>query len=739
MKYLVVVESPAKVKTIKSFLGKDYEVVATKGHIRDLPKGRFGIEIEGDKVVPKYSVSKENKKKLDDVKKLAKKLDAKHIYIATDEDREGEAIGYHLTQTLANKNIEDYPRIVFHEITKTAIQKAITSPRIIDLDKVNSQQARRLLDRMVGYKLSPLLASKIQRGLSAGRVQSVALKIAVDKEREIKKFKPVEYYKINLIFDETIPAELKLFKEQKISKLSVNSEDMAKDIQSSATKASFAIKEITKKAKTISTPPPFITSTLQQSASSRLGYAPTKTMSIAQKLYEGVSVSGKLQGVITYMRTDSLSVAKEAIDDVRNYIQKIFGEKYLPASPKFYKSKSKGAQEAHEAIRPVDISITPDLLKTTLKSDELKVYTLIYNRFLASQMQNAKYDLTSIVIGGEDIECRANGKKLIFDGFYKVTPDISKDVIFKDIKVGDKVKLTTNDYLQKFTEPPSRYSEASLIKEMELKGIGRPSTYAPTIGTLQKRGYIEIQNRSILPQEISFKVIELLEKNFEDIIDSSFTSNLEKTLDKIALHEEDWHKILIDFYTTFMEKVEYGKANIPSQKVITPTGEACPECGDELVIRNGRFGEFISCGTYPKCKFSKNIKKEGEPELPKIPCDKCGGDMVVKNSRRGQFYGCSNYPKCKNIKPLKEPNKLDVKCPTCKKGDLIERFSKKGKFYGCSTYPDCTFISKYPVIAKDCPECKGDRFIHKVLKTKTTYVCCNDKCKFTIEDKKQPK
>jgi DNA topoisomerase-1 len=737
MKYLVVVESPAKVKTIKSFLGKDYEVVATKGHIRDLPKSKFGISIEDDVVIPQYSVSKDNKPKLDAVKKAAKDCDV--IYIATDEDREGEAIGYHLTQTFKDKDIKNYPRIVFHEITKTAVQNAIKNPRIIDMDKVNAQQTRRLLDRIVGYKLSPLLNTKIQRGLSAGRVQSAALKIIVDKEKEILAFKPVEYYKIDFIFTDDIPADLKVFKDTKISKLSVHSESMAKDIQSSAKKANFIISDISTKAKSITTPPPFITSTLQQSASSRLGYSPTRTMSIAQKLYEGVSIGKKMQGIITYMRTDSLTIAKEAIDFTRDFIEKEYGKDYLPKTAKVYKNKSTKAQEAHEAIRPTDINLTPSSLKATLSAEEFRLYELIYNRFLASQMQNAKYDLTSILIDGGDIQCKASGKRLTFDGFYKITPDISKDVILPNLEVGDKLSLIKNDFEQQFTQPPSRYSEASLIKELEAQGIGRPSTYAPIVGTLKKREYVIVENKSIQPQEISFKVMKILEEYFKDIVDSSFTSKMEEELDEISLSKLDWNKVLLKFYTSFMDKIDYGKENIASQKVIIPTGEECPDCKEELVIRKGRYGEFISCSTYPKCKYSKNIKKEGEEELPSIPCDKCDGDMIVKNSRRGQFYGCSNYPKCKNIKPLKEPNKLEVKCPKCGEGDLIERFSKRGKFYGCSTYPDCSFISRYPVIEKKCPKCKGNRFIHKELKTKTTYICCNDDCKHTIEDKKQPK
>ena len=732
MKYLVIVESPAKVKTINSFLGKDYQVLATKGHIRDLPKKQFGIKVKDGVVIPTYTVDDEGKKKLEDIKKAA--LKSEKIFIATDEDREGEAIGYHVIQTLKDKDVSNYPRIVFHEITKDAILKAIKNPRTIDMDRVNAQQTRRLLDRIVGYKLSPLLNSKIQKGLSAGRVQSVALKIAVDREREILAFEPQEYYKIELIFNENIPSEIKSYKGDKLSKLSINNEPLAKDIVTAASASVFAITQIDNKAKTVSPPPPFITSTLQQAASSKLGYSPTKTMMVAQKLYEGVNIDGQMQGVITYMRTDSVSIADEAIKMTRGYIEKNFDTDYLPKSARVYKNKASSAQEAHEAIRPVNIEHAPEVIRASLSSEQFKVYSLIYYRFLATQMANAKFNLTTIEMKNKDIMSRTSGRTMLFDGFYKITPDQGKDVIVPKLEVGEELDLTKSAYTQEFTKPPARYSEASLIKELEQQGIGRPSTYAPTIGTLQKRDYIRIENKSIFPEEIAFKVTKLLEEHFADIVDSTFTSTLERTLDNIATKGEDWNKTLFDFYETFMEKVQEGKANIKSQKIDIPTGESCPDCGEELVIRKGRFGDFISCSTYPKCKHTKNIKKDDDPEEETYPCEQCGGTMTVKNSRRGKFYGCSNYPECKNTKPLKEPNKLKAPCPKCG-GDLLERFSKRGKFYGCSNYPKCDFLTRYEIIDKDCPDCKGKLFYHKILKTKTSYICINDDCKHTEDIK----
>ena len=704
LKDLIIVESPTKARTIKNFLGNDYEVIASKGHIRDLPKHSFGIKIEENSFIPEYTIDQSHKAVVDNLKKLAKS--AKEVYIATDEDTEGEAIGYHIA-TAIGKNPLKLPRIVFHEITKKAIMDSLKSPRYIDMDKVNAQQARRLLDRIVGYRLSPLIASKIQRGLSAGRVQSSALKIVVDREKEILSFKPITYYVLEVLFDKDLEAELIEFNGEKIQKLSLQEEKKALAIKESLKKSQFLIKEIENKKRKITPPPPFMTSTLQQSASSFLGFSPSRTMQNAQKLYEGVMTHKGSMGVITYMRTDSLNVAKEAQEEARAMIAKLYGKAYIPLKPKVYATKSKNAQEAHEAIRPTLMDFTPQIAAQYLKGDELKLYTLIYNRFLSSQMNDAEFEMQNIFIQGGESLLKLSGRKLLFDGFYKVLGQEDKDKLLPSFKEGETLKLQKCEVLTKQTEPPSRFSEASLIKTLESLGIGRPSTYAPTISLLTSREYITIEKKQIKPQEVAFKVIELLQEYFEEIVDSQFTANLEEKLDEIAENKQDWQKLLWQFYEPFIQKIAEGKNTIKSQKVTIPTGEKCPLCGQELVKRNGRFGEFVGCSGYPKCKY---IKKEEKAQEDFGNCEKCGKPMVKKYSRNGEFLACSGYPECKNTQSLQN-EKVNVilegvKCPK-DGGDIIERKGKRGKFYGCGNYPKCDFISTYPPTNVICPKCKG--------------------------------
>ncbi len=728
-------ESPAKAKTLKGFLGKDFAVVASKGHIRDLPKNNFGIKITDGTFVPEYAVTDDHKQIADELKKLSK--DAETIYLATDEDREGEAIAYHIAKIIG-KDETTLPRIVFHEITKNAILKALENPRKLNMDMVNAQQARRLLDRIVGYKLSPLIASKIQKGLSAGRVQSASLKIVVDKEREIRAFVPEEYYEIKALFDKKIETSLAEAFGKKIDKLTVKTKKEADKIVAAANADSFAVSKIEKKKKMSATPAPFMTSTLQQAASSQLGFSPKKTMIVAQKLYEGVETHKGTSGVITYMRTDSLNIAKEAQDAARELIGKLYGDKYLPKTPKVYKTKSQGAQEAHEAIRPTMIELTPADAKRYLKGDELKLYTLIYNRFMASQMMDAEFESQNIFISSKNLVFKASGTKLIFDGFYKVLGSEDKDKLLPDVKANEALKLQKITSDQKFTEPPNRYSEAGLVKQLESLGIGRPSTYAPTISTLDDRGYINIENKQIVPTEVAFQVTDVLEKHFEEIVDSSFTAKMEEELDKVEDEKKDWQKLLAEFYEGFIKKIEAGKKGIESQKIAVPIDEDCPQCGKPLVKRKGRFGEFISCSAYPKCKYTRNIKKEGEEEKPRsvetdIDCEKCGSKMVVKSSKRGEFLACSGYPKCKNTKPLKEPKAAAVPCPLCS-GKVLERSSKRGAFFGCENYPKCKFISKYEPSTVKCEKCGGVT-VHKKLKTKEYYECLDAECKHKAEVK----
>ncbi|ENQ1163442.1 type I DNA topoisomerase [Campylobacter upsaliensis] len=691
-KDLIIVESPAKARTISNFLGNKYEVIASKGHIRDLPKTSFGIKIEEDHFVPEYRISKDHSALVKELKEKAAK--AGQVYLATDEDREGEAIAYHIAKAIG-KDENSLPRIVFHEITQNAIEHALKNPRKLDINSVNAQQTRRLLDRIVGYKLSPLLGQKIQRGLSAGRVQSAALKIIVDREKEIRAFVPLEYFSIDMIFSKDLEAELVEFDAKKLEKLSLTNKDRAKLILEECQKAEFCVDKIESKERKIAPPPPFMTSTLQQSASNRLGFTPKKTMMIAQKLYEGVKTHQGTMGVITYMRTDSLNLAKEAVKSARELIKEHFGKEYLPSKENIYTTKSKGAQEAHEAIRPTNLSFTPELAAKYLEKDELRLYTLIYNRFLACQMNPALSQSEGVFVRGGRALFKISGRRVLFEGFYKVYGDMDKDKILPEFKKDQVLKTQKLSMSNHFTEPPSRYSEAGLVKKLESLGIGRPSTYAPTISILSARDYVVIEKKQLKPNEIAFSVTELLEKNFSDIVDSHFTSNLENTLDEIAENKADWQETLREFYYPFMRKIEEGKSTIKSQKTFTKLDEKCPECGGELAVRKGRYGEFIACLAFPKCRYSRNLKEDNAEK-----------------------------------KEAKKPNGIGVKCPKCKDGEVVERFSRRGKFYGCNHYPKCDFVSNYKPSEEKCEKC-GEMMVIKELKKGTFLECL--KCKIKKE------
>jgi DNA topoisomerase-1 len=731
---LIIVESPAKAKTIKNFLGKDYEVIASKGHIRDLPKSRFGITVdeETNHLIPAYSVAKENSAIVKEIKALAKKADT--IYIATDEDREGEAIGWHIAHAI-KKDPAELPRIVFHEITETAIKHALESARTIDMDMVNAQQARRMLDRVVGYKLSPLLASKIQKGLSGGRVQSSTLKLVVEREREIKAFIPVEYWTMDTMFKTNIEANLISHMGDKLNKMSIENKNDAQAIEKSIKKDNFVISKIETKVRRSKTPPPFMTSTIQQTASSKLGFSPKKTMMVAQALYEGVKTPSGTSGVITYMRTDSLNLAHEAVVAVRGVIENRFGAKYLPAEPKVYTKKSKGAQEAHEAIRPTVLAFTPEVAQSFLKADEIKLYRLIYERFMSCQMEDAVFDQQSIIFTGKENEYRASGRKLTFDGFYALTGAEDKDKLLPTLKEGEKAEIQSLKPEQHFTEPPARYSEAALIKKLESEGVGRPSTYAPTIATLSGRTYVTIEKKQIIPTEMAFTVTDMLEKNFANIVDISFTAKMEEELDKVADGSVDWQKLLSDFYFPFMAQVAEGKEKIVSLKLAKPLGRQCPKCGEsELLLRSGRFGNFIACSGFPKCKYTEQCDADGNKvevveKTADQKCDKCGNDMVIKNGRNGEFLACSNYPDCKNTKSINVEEKTsDTPCPDCG-GKIALKNSRRGPFWGCENYPDCKFISKFEPTTIKCKEkgCKNGLLAERTYRKKEVYECV--KCK----------
>ncbi|RVZ51738.1 type I DNA topoisomerase [Helicobacter pylori] len=733
MKHLIIVESPAKAKTIKNFLDKNYEVIASKGHVRDLSKFALGIKIDETGFTPNYVVDKDHKELVKQIIELSKK--ASTTYIATDEDREGEAIGYHVACLIGGK-LESYPRIVFHEITQNAILNALKTPRQIDMSKVNAQQARRFLDRIVGFKLSSLISSKITKGLSAGRVQSAALKLVIDREREIKAFKPLTYFTLDAYFEPNLEAQLISYKGNKLKAQELIDGKKAQEIKNELEKESYTISSIVKKSKKSPTPPPFMTSTLQQSASSLLGFSPTKTMSIAQKLYEGVATPQGVMGVITYMRTDSLNIAKEALEEARDKILKDYGKDYLPPKAKVYSSKNKNAQEAHEAIRPTSIILEPNALKDYLKPEELKLYALIYKRFLASQMQDALFESQSVVVACEKGEFKASGRKLLFDGYYKILGNDDKDKLLPNLKENDPIKLEKLESNAHVTESPARYSEASLIKVLESLGIGRPSTYAPTISLLQNRDYIKVEKKQISALESAFKVIEILEKHFEEIVDSKFSASLEEELDNIAQNKADYQQVLKDFYYPFMDKIEAGKKNIISQKMHEKTGQSCPKCGGELVKKNSRYGEFIACNNYPKCKYVKQTENAHDGANQEL-CEKCGGEMVQKFSRNGAFLACNNYPECKNTKSLKNtPNAKEViegvKCPECG-GDIALKRSRKGSFYGCNNYPKCNFLSNHKPINKRCEKCHY-LMSERIYRKKKVHECIKCKERVFLEE-----
>ena len=598
-----------------------------------------------------------------------------------------------------------------------------------------------MLDRVVGYKLSPLLSSKIQKGLSGGRVQSSTLKLVVDREREIKAFIPVEYWTIDTLFKKDIDAVLINHMGNKLAKLSIENKNDATSMVKSVEADSFVISKIETKQRKTSTPPPFMTSTLQQTASSKLGFSPKKTMMVAQGLYEGVKTPDGTSGVITYMRTDSLNMAGEAVNGIREIIEKKFGKKYLPDEAKFYGKKAKNAQEAHEAIRPTMLDFTPELAQSFLKPDEIKLYRLIYERFMACQMNDALFEQNNIIFTGKNNEFRASGRKLIFDGFYAVLGNEDKDKLLPALKEGDSAEIQSIKPEQHFTEPPPRFSEASLIKKLESEGVGRPSTYAPTIATLSGRTYVTIEKKQIVPTEMAFTVTEMLEKNFANIVDISFTANMEEKLDEISEGNTDWQKLLHDFYFPFMEQIEEGKEKIISLKLAKPLGRTCPKCGEsELLLRSGRFGNFIACSGFPKCKYTEQVDEDGntiEAVVNKSgdACDKCGQDMIIKNGRNGQFLACSSYPECKNTKSIDVEAKVsETPCPDCG-GEISLKNSRRGPFWGCGNYPDCKFISKFEPTTIKCKE-KGCKSVlaPRVYRNKDVYECVKCKTRTPAED-----
>ncbi len=730
-KNLLIVESPSKARTIKKFLGSNYKVTASVGHLRDLPKSKLGIDIDND-FEPNYITIRGKGKVIKELKKEAKKADK--IYLATDPDREGEAISWHIANIL-KLDENDKIRVEFNEITKNAIKKAVKSPRNIDFDLVNAQQARRLLDRLVGYKISPLLWKKIERGLSAGRVQSVAVKLICDREEEIEAFKPEEYWTLDGIFDKDLKLETKFkgkIEGKKVKKVKIDNEEKANKLYEDITDGKKGkVYKVNKKNRNKRPYPPFITSTLQQDANRKLGFSTKKTMVVAQQLYEGIDLKNAgTVGLITYIRTDSYRVSDEARNKTSDYIKQVFGEKYLYNKHKFGKNK-KGAQDAHECIRPTYIEKTPEEISNSLSSDQLKLYSLIWERFISSMMSSAKYESLSIDINIKDYIFRYNGKRLVFDGFTKVYSTNDNYVKLPDIKEEEVLDLIKLIKEQHFTNPPPRFNEASLVKTMEELGIGRPSTYAPTISTILYRNYVQYEENKFIPTDMGKLVTKVLVENFKNIINEKFTADFENKLDLVEEGSAEWKEIIREFYDTFSKTLKKAEENIEKiEKVEIETDIKCEKCGANMVVKKGRFGKFLACPNYPECKNTKPYDEEnGEEAEEKISdekCENCGANLVVKKGRYGEFLACPNYPKCKFTKQITKGTGID--CPKCEDGEIVQKKSKKGRvFYGCSNYPDCDFVSWNKPLDKKCDEC-GSIMVQKNLKSGEKVVCSNKDC-----------
>lgn len=727
-KHLVVVESPAKAKTIERILGPDYKVMASMGHLRDLPKRTMGVDIENG-FTPEYVNSTDRANVIKDLQKAANQCC--DILLATDPDREGEAISWHLSKLL-DVNPEDKVRIAFHEITPPAIREAIKDPEPIDLDRVDAQQARRVLDRLVGYKLSPWLWRQVYRGLSAGRVQSVATRLICEREEEIRAFVPVEYWTIEAMYktekNESFKAKLTQI-DGKDAELHHGEETDAavKGIEGKEAE----VTAVTKSRKQRKTKPPYTTSTMQQDAVNKLNFSSKKTMMLAQNLYEGVEIPGHGHvGLITYMRTDSTRISDEMIKQVRPYISETYGEDYLPAKPNVF-SKSKEAQDAHEAIRPTSLSFPPSALTGILSRDQLRLYTLIWNRFIASQMAPQIQQSTSATLQCGIYTLKATGVHVLFDGFTIMQPSKKKDSEESDflppLKKGDIVKNTKVNGEQHFTAPPPRYTEASLIKTLEEKGIGRPSTYAPILDTIQKRRYVTKENKQFVPTEVGFKVTELLKKYFEGIINVDFTANLENWLDKIAEGKATYKKVMTDFYKVFA--AELASANVEAEKDKKENQEVsdvtCEKCGAKMIVKMGRYGKYLACPNYPNCK---NIKPyslaEGPEEVSEVKCDACGTLMVYRTGPYGRYLKC---PSCGANKAIVIDT--GIVCPKCHEGHMVQRRSHRGRiFYGCSRYPKCDMALWDEPINQFCETC-GAIMTKKTYKTgKEVISCSNPDC-----------
>ena len=753
---LVVVESPTKVKTIAKYLDGKYVVKASMGHIRDLPKSQLGVDPKKN-FKTKYVVTPSKKKILDDLVKAAEKADT--LYVATDPDREGEAIGWHLAQELPIPKKNVY-RISFNEITERAVKAAFTKPGRIDLKKVDAQQARRVLDRLVGYSLSPLLWDKVQRGLSAGRVQSVTVRLIVDREREIQAFVPVEYWTLHARLKAKLPPEfIATLREVAGEKAALATGEATQTVVDSLSGARFVVRSVTRGERKRNPAPPFITSTLQQDAGRKLGFSAKKTMTVAQQLYEGIEVGGEGPvGFITYMRTDSVRVAAEAQQEARQWATERIGAEYVPEAPPAYKSRG-NAQEAHEAIRPSDVARDPRRVASFLTKDQLALYRLIWERFMASQLMPAVYDTVAADIeagpasnrpsapqaglaGPATAIFRAQGQTMKFKGFTAVyvesreedeAADEDAESAIPPLEEGEVLSLLGLDPKQHFTQPPPRFTEASLIKALEELGIGRPSTYASILSTIiNDRGYVRRERRTLFPTELGMAVTDKLMPFFGDIMDVGFTAQMEDHLDKVEEGELGWVETVKEFYEPFKRDLARAKKEMGSEKAGVPIGEACPEDGADLIERRGRFGKFIACSNYPDCKYKRNLpgSERAEDQPTDEICPTCGRPMVIKHGRFGKFVACSGYPECKTTKPVT----LGIACPECEKGQMVERHSRKGRtFFGCSAYPDCKFVLWQRPVAEPCPKCAAPFLTERVARGRRTQRCWREGCDFSRE------
>ncbi len=749
-KNLVIVESPAKAKTIKKYLGKDFEVLASYGHVRDLLPKEGAVDPANDFEM-KYQLIDKNQKHVDAISKAIKKADA--LYLATDPDREGEAISWHLCEYLKGRKLlkdKTVHRVVFHEITKRAIQDAMEHPRELSQELVNAQQARRALDYLVGFNLSPLLWKKIRRGLSAGRVQSPALRMIVERELEIEKFVPREYWTIEADLNKDkadFNGKLTLFAGEKISQFSIDNGDRAHEVQTALTQAaagSLSVVKVDKKQRKRNPAPPFITSTLQQEASRKLGFTTQRTMRTAQQLYEGIDTGNGAVGLITYMRTDSVNLAQEAVQEIRDYIAGKYGAENVPSSPNVYKTKSKNAQEAHEAIRPTSVTVEPASIAKHLTKEQFKLYELIWMRTVACQMIHATINTVAVdmAAGNPEHLFRANGSTIVHPGFIAVYQEGVDDAKANDddnkmlppMVEGDVIKLKGIRGEQHFTEPPPRYSEASLVKALEEHGIGRPSTYASIISTLQAREYVTLDKKRFRPTDVGRIVNKFLTEYFAKYVDYEFTAKLEDELDAVSRGEEEWVPLLAQFWTPFRELIDTTEKNVSRQDVTHEAlDEACPKCGKQLSIRLGRRGRFVGCDGFPECDYTRSLEEEGgessEPEVVEgRSCPKCEAPLIIRTGRYGKFIGCSAFPKCKHIEPLEQPKDTGVKCPECNKGMMLARKSRYGKqFFSCSCYPECSYAVWNLPINEPCPDCGWPILTLKTTKRKGTEKVCPQK------------